>query len=205
MIEQNTVDGTDGTGIRIEGQGITLRDNTISGSVKRESRDADGVRFFGTAIRISGNTIRDISDDGYVPEESKPHTDCFQTFDDDSPVTYDVVISGNTCADVDAQCLIGTGSERGNEGVPAGVRSVVFEDNDCDIGGSQAVYLENYPNVEVRDNVLSGPNIYAGVKAQEGATDVVVTGNRVKSGVPPFEVDEGSMSGFVGERNVPLP
>ena len=117
VIERDTVDAADGTGIRIEGDRIAVRDNTVTGSVKKAAADADGIRFFGTALRITGNTVRDIRDDyPGLPEEEQPHTDCFETFDDDSPTTYDVVISRNVCANVDAQCLIGTANERGNAG-----------------------------------------------------------------------------------------
>jgi len=202
VIERNTVDGTDGTGIRIQGDRIAVRDNTVSGSVKKAASDADGIRFFGTALRITGNTVRDIKDDyPGLPEDERPHTDCFQTFDDDSPTTYDVVISGNTCTNVDAQCLIGTANERGNAGVPAGVRSIIFADNRCEVEGSQAVYLEKYGNVEVRGNVLLGPFLYAGVKAFDHSTGVSVIDNRVRTGVPPVEVDGSSMPGFVESGN----
>lgn len=205
VIERNTVDGTDGTGIRVQGDRITVRDNTVTGSVKKAATDADGIRFFGTALRITGNTVRDIKE--YYPELSKddwPHPDCFQTFDDDSPTTYDVVISGNTCTNVDAQCLIGTADERGNAGVPAGVRSIIFQGNRCDVEGSQAVYLEKYGNVEVRDNELLGDFLYAGVKAIDDSRDVAVIDNRVRVGVPPVEVDDSSMSGFVKRGNTAI-
>jgi hypothetical protein len=38
----------------VEGDRITVRRNTVSGSVRREASDADGMRFFGTAVRITG-------------------------------------------------------------------------------------------------------------------------------------------------------
>ena len=205
VIERNTVDAADGTGIRIEGDRIAVRGNTVTGSVRKAASDADGIRFFGTALRIIGNTVRDITDDyPGLPEEQRPHTDCFQTFDDYSPTTYDVVISGNTCTNVGVQCLIGTANERGNAGVPAGVRSIIFEGNRCDVGGSQAVYLEKYGNVEVRDNELLGDFLYAGVKAIDDSRDVVVIHNRVRVGVPPAYVDASSMSGFVESGNTAI-
>jgi hypothetical protein len=205
VIERNTVDATEGRGIGIDGVRFALRDNTVTGSVKKAAGDADGIRFFGTALRITGNTVRDIKDDyPGLSEEERPHTDCFQTFDDDSPTTYDVLISQNVCTNVDAQCLIGTANERGNAGVPAGVRSIIFEGNRCDVEGSQAVYLERYGNVEVRDNELLGDFLYAGVKAQDDSGDVAVIDNRVQVGVPPFEVDYSSMSGFVESGNAAI-
>jgi hypothetical protein len=205
VIERNTVDAADGTGIRIEGDRIAVRDNTVTGSVKKAASDADGIRFFGTALRITGNTVRDIKDDyPGLPEAEQPHTDCFQTFDNDSPTTHDVVISRNNCTNVDAQCLIGTANERGNAGVPAGARSIMFEGNRCEVGGSQAVYLEKYGNVEVRDNELLGDFLYAGVKAIDDSRDVAVIHNRVRVGVPPVYVDASSMSGFVESGNTAI-
>jgi hypothetical protein len=209
LIEQNVVDGTDGTGIWIEGERIVVRANTVSGSVARESGDADGIRFFGTGLRINGNTVRDIDAAGYEdrPEDDRPHTDCFQTFDDSSPTTYDVVISGNTCTDVGYQCLVATGFERGNAGVPDGERAIVFVGNRCETSGptaTQSVYLENYGNVEVRDNDLLGDSITAGVRAKEDSENVAVIDNRVPPGVLPFDIDDSSRPGFVAAGNVTL-
>lgn len=190
VIESNMVDGTDGTGIRVEGDRITVRDNEVSGSVRREASDADGMRFFGTAIRITGNTVRDISEKGYPPDEA-PHTDCFQTYDSDAPPTYDVVISDNRCERVDVQCLIATG-ERGNPGVPNGVRSIIFRDNFCNVGGSQAVLLENYPHADVRGNTIMGPNLYRGVYISSGSKDTVVADNVLHGDKDVLESDEQS-------------
>jgi parallel beta-helix repeat protein len=202
VIESNRVDGTDGTGIMVIGTRITVRGNTVSGSVRKQASDADGMRFFGTAIRISGNTVRDISEKGY-PADDAPHTDCFQTYDSGSPPTYDVVISDNTCERVDVQCLIAT-AEHGNPGVPPGVRAIIFRNNTCDVGGSQAVNLDGYPHVDVISNTISGPNLYRGVYLANGATDATVTGNVVRGQQDVFEADESSEPGrAANNRNQP--
>lgn len=190
VIDSNVVDGTDGTGVRVEGDRITVSHNQVSGSVRRTASDADGVRFFGTDIRISDNTVRDISDRGY-PSDEAPHTDCFQTYDSDAPPTYGVVISGNRCERVDVQCLIATG-ERGNPGVPDGVRAIVFENNICDVGGSQAVNVEDYPHVEIRGNTISGPNLYRGIYLSSGSVDSAVLDNVLVGDKAVFEADEES-------------
>lgn len=190
VLESNMVDGSDGTGIWVEGERITVRANTVSSSVSREASDADGMRFFGNAIRITENIIRDISAKGY-PEDEAPHTDCFQTYDSDAPPTYDVVISNNRCERVDVQCLISTG-KYGNPGVPPGARSIVFADNFCDVGGSQAVMVEGYPHVEVRGNTITGPNLYRGIYLSNGSTDSAVIDNVMLVNRPVFEADEES-------------
>ncbi|MHA6795975.1 right-handed parallel beta-helix repeat-containing protein [Pseudonocardia bannensis] len=197
VIERNEVTGADGAGIYIVGEQITVNGNTISGSVAL-SRDADGIRFFGTGLRIVNNVIRDIKDDGY-PSGDRPHTDCFQTYDNDSPPTYDVIIAGNRCTNVDHQCLIATGDERRNSGTPDGVRTIVFEDNTCEVEGSQAVLLRGYPHVSVRNNSLNAT--YHGVVLTEGSTDVTVIGNEVGGGAQIYYLDSDSEPDFREARN----
>lgn len=104
------------------------------------------MRFYGSGHRITDNTISDISAEGY---HSPPHPDCFQTLDNSKPPTFDVVISGNTCRNVDAQCLIATGDQDGNRGAPAGVPSITFAGNMCANNGAQAVNVRHWPNVVV--------------------------------------------------------
>jgi parallel beta-helix repeat protein len=190
MIESNTVDRSDGSGIVVQGKRITVRGNTVSGSVRKEASDADGMRFFGDSIQITGNTIRDISEKGY-PEGEAPHTDCFQTYDSGSPPTYNVVIADNRCERVDVQCLIAT-AENGNSGTPPGVRSIIFRNNTCNVGGAQAVNLDGYPHVDVIGNTISGPHMYRGVYLSNGAKDASVVGNTVLGPQDVFEADEDS-------------
>lgn len=189
-IDSNVVDGTDGTGIWVSGERITVRRNTVSGSVRREAADADGVRFFGTGIRITENTVHDISATGY-PAGQAPHPDCFQTYTTNAPPTYDVLISGNRCQRVDEQCLIAAG-RYGDPGVPAGHRSITFTDNFCDVGGAQAVSLRGYPHVDIGDNTIGGPNLYRGVDLSDGSVDGAVTDNVMLVDRPVFEADTTS-------------
>ncbi|MGH8918923.1 MAG: right-handed parallel beta-helix repeat-containing protein, partial [Actinomycetes bacterium] len=98
LIESNTVQHAAAAGIFLNGQRITVRANLISATTAGDEGDADGVRFFGTGHRIISNTIRDISVSGYPVS---PHPDCFQTFDTARPSTFDVVIVGNACQNVD--------------------------------------------------------------------------------------------------------
>jgi len=98
------------------------------------------MRFFGINMKLLNNNVHDISH-GAIRPGRKPHTDCFQTFDSDSPLTYGVIIQHNQCVNVDAQCLIASGTERHNAGVPKGQVAIQFLDNYCQSGANQAVYL----------------------------------------------------------------
>lgn len=180
-------------GIYLLGTRITADANTVSGTIPHDNGDADGIRFFGDGHRITGNVIRDISAAGYA---DPPHPDCFQTFDNSRPPTFDIVISGNTCRDVDAQCLIATGDERGNAGAPAGVPSIVFTRNTCAVDGAQAVNLRSWPNVELRENRLAGPNLLRGILIVEGSTGCAAIRNSTAGDVPTVEIDESSRPGF---------
>lgn len=194
-VESTTVQGVDGVGIVVEGSRVTVRDNDVSGSIAARSGDADGIRFFGDGHRITGNVVHDISAEGY-PEDEEPHTDCFQTFDDDRPPTHDVEVSGNTCRDVDVHCLIATGDERANAGAPDDVASIRFTGNTCDVGGAQAVLLRSFPAVEVTGNAFAGAQ-YRAVMVTQGSTGTLVADNRFADGLRPFEVDDESRPGSV--------
>ncbi|MGH3751900.1 MAG: right-handed parallel beta-helix repeat-containing protein [Pseudonocardiaceae bacterium] len=201
IIESNIVQRADGTGIYLIGKQITVRGNTVSESVLRTLGDADGIRFFGAGHRLIGNTIKDIKASGYRDEG--PHTDCFQTFNTASdPPTYDVVIADNVCTNVDVQCLIATAKEGGAQGAPAGQTAIIFERNTCSVNGAQAVLLENFPHVIVRDNRFSGPGSRA-VQLNRGSTDCAVIGNTVTGRMRPFEIDRQSRPGFQEAGNTP--
>ncbi len=199
FIESNTVQRADGTGIYLAGERITVRNNTVSESVLRTQDDADGIRFFGVGHRLTGNTIKDIKASGY--DRGGPHTDCFQTYNNATdPATYDIVIADNNCTNVDVQCLIATAKEGGARSAPEGRTAIVFERNTCSVNGSQAVLLENFPHVIVRDNRFSGRGSRA-VQLSMGSTGCSVVGNAVTGGMRPFEIDRPSRPGFQAADN----
>jgi hypothetical protein len=200
IIDSNTVTHAATSGIWISGQRIEVSHNTISGTVARDNGDADGMRFFGTGHRITDNTIMDISANGYV---NPPHPDCFQTYDDNSQPTFDVVIAGNTCRNVDAQCLIATGDQHGNGAAPTGGPSISFIGNTCASNGAQAVNLRHWPNVEIRENRISGPNLNRGIIISDGSAGCVVIGNTTDGGRPTVDIDGSSQSGSHVEHNSP--
>jgi hypothetical protein len=198
IVESNTVWRADGTGIVIDGDRSLVRDNTVSESVMRTKGDADGIRFFGTGLRLLGNTIKNIKATNYPPGQG-PHTDCFQTYDTrDTRTISDVVIADNVCQNVDVQCLIATSKDRAV--VPNGVTTILFEHNNCSVNGSQGILLEQFPNVVIRDNIIEGPQ-YRAMLVAKGSTGVTVVGNTVVGDIPPFEIDDESKPGFHAEGN----
>jgi parallel beta-helix repeat protein len=201
-IESNTVQRSDGTGIWFSGERVTVRNNTVSESILRTGGDADGIRFFGKGHRLTGNTIKDIKASGYGDDpRGGPHTDCFQTFNTASnPPTYDVIIADNTCTNVDVQCLIATANERGAQSTPAGQTAITFERNTCQVNGSQAVLLENFPRVIVRGNHFSGPSSRA-VQLNRGSTDCAVIDNTVTGRMLPYQIDQQSRPGLQESGN----
>ena len=201
-IESNTVQHATTIGIYLLGQSITANANTVRGTVPYNNGDADGIRFFGNGHRITNNTIRDISAEGYVDPS---HPDCFQTFDNSRPPTFDIVLSGNNCHNVDAQCLIATGDERGNSGAPASSASIIFRGNTCAVNGAQAVNLRRWARVEVRDNRFSGPNLLRAILIVNNSTSCSVINNAVAGEVPLVEIDESSRPGFHQEGNRSTP
>jgi hypothetical protein len=195
VIEDNTVVGADGSGILVMGDRAVVRGNSVSGSVRREASDADGIRFFGSDVQIRDNTVFDITADGY-PAGTEPHTDCFQTFDDSRPPTVDAVIADNVCRNVDAQCLIATADEAGEQGDVGRSRGIEFAGNQCEVQGAQAVLARYFPDVVVRDNSFAGAGLASAAVFRESSTGGRFADNTVPEGVQPFEVDASSRDGF---------
>lgn len=197
LIEDNTVVRADGTGIIVEGQRITVRGNDISHSERRKADDADGIRFFGTGVQLVGNTVHDITDAGYTSDP--PHTDCFQTYDNNRPPTVDAVISDNVCRNVDHQCLIATAEESGHSSAVGRSHGILFTRNDCQVGASQAVLVQWFPGVAVRDNRLGGAHLARGAIFLDGSTGGEFRADTVPAHVRPWEVDASSRPGFTSD------
>jgi hypothetical protein len=195
VIEDNEV--VDGSGILVMGDRSVVRGNSVSASVRREASDADGIRFFGEGVEIRGNTVFDIKATGYPPG-TEPHTDCFQTFDNSRPPTVGAVIADNVCRNVDAQCLIATADEAGEEGDVGRSRGIEFTGNECEVQGAQAVLARFFPDVVVRGNTFAGPGLASAAVFRESSTGGVFVENTVPAGVRPFEVDGSSRDGFSG-------
>lgn len=194
--ERNTVERADGSGMRLSGTGITASGNTVRGSVRRLANDADGIRFFGSGIRLLDNEVADISARGYGADA--PHTDCFQTYDNGAGPTTDVVIAGNHCRNVDVQCLIATAEEAGTSGRLGRSHGIEFTGNTCEVGGAQAVLVQWFPDVHVRDNTLAATD--RGAYFGNGSTGGEFVRNTVRARET-YQVDESSRAGFRDEGN----
>ncbi|MGH3883473.1 MAG: right-handed parallel beta-helix repeat-containing protein [Pseudonocardiaceae bacterium] len=205
-IESNTVQHVAAIGISVNGQRVTVRRNLVTGTVAGDGGDADGVLFFGNGHRIISNTIRNISASG---DPTPPHPDCFQTFDTGRPATFDIEIVGNACQNIDEHCLIATGDEGGNGDAPADSRSITFTGNTCAVNGEQAVNLRRWPNVDLRKNELSGPNLKRGILISHGSTGCAVRNNTVQNNtaagdIPVFDIDDASRPGFRDQDKSPF-
>lgn len=202
VIDANAVVHADGSGILASGQRITVSGNFVTGSVRiGDTGDADGIRFFGSGLRITGNTITSISNQGYGPHP--PHPDCFQTFDNGGkPPTTDVVISGNDCTGVAAQCLIATAEEAGGSHTVGRSHTIDFVGNRCSVGADQAVLVEWFPGVRVRESVITGPTLRSGAHFADGSTGGEVSGDTILGATHPYTVDASSQEGFHASGNV---
>jgi parallel beta helix pectate lyase-like protein len=188
------VRGADGTGIIVAGRRILVEGNNVSRSVALNSDDADGMRFFGSEITFRGNFIHDISDRGY-PKSKDPHTDCFQTFDNDKPTTTNVLIEDNICDNVDHQCLIATALGKESAGIK-------FRNNICNNNGSQGVYIRNYRSVEVVNNLFLPSIKYFAVKAEQESATITIANNVFVGQFWPYDIDESSRAGLTADYNL---
>jgi hypothetical protein len=195
VISHNTIRDADGAGILVAGKRILVEYNDVAGSVKNRASDADGIRFFGSRITIRGNYVHDISDRGY-PKGDNPHTDCFQTFDNGKPSTYDVIIEGNVCDNVDHQCLIASASDRRTSGL------IIFRNNICRNNGSQGVYLLDFPSAQITNNLFLPSIAYFGVVLRSGSANTVIVNNVFIGSIGPYHADESSRSGLRADYNL---
>jgi hypothetical protein len=194
VVEDNTVVRADGSGIIVEGERITVRGNEVRESERRDAGDADGIRFFGTDVQLLDNVVRDIKDDGYSGEP--PHTDCFQTYDNSRLPTVNAVVADNVCRNVDHQCLIATAEEAGSADQIGRSRGLLFTGNECQVEGSQAVLVQWFPDVSVRENTFEGEFLDRAAIFLDGSTGAEFLENTVPEDVYPWQLDDSSGGGF---------
>jgi nitrous oxidase accessory protein NosD len=195
VIANNTVRGANGTGIIVFGRRILVENNDVAGSIMVDGIDADGIRFFGSDIIIRGNYIHDIYDRGYPPDEG-PHTDCFQTFDDDKPPTVSVTIENNVCHNVDHQCLIAEGVTLRQSS------SIIFRNNICNNNGSQAIFARQFPKITITNNLFLDSMVYHGIFLESESTDVLIGNNVFVGKYRPYIADPSSLPGLVADYNL---
>jgi hypothetical protein len=166
--------GAESTGIRASGENVTVQDNKIT-QVKYDGDDVDGIRFFGNGAKILRNHVYDLE----ANEIEDSHVDCMQTFATSGPGSENVVIQGNRCEDIRAQCLMAEGpNDEGGSGKGVS-RNWLFEGNYCDANAkAQSVALEDIQNVTIRGNEMVGKATKA-FALGKGTTGVVVQDNKI--------------------------
>lgn len=179
-------------GILMEGNNITMQNNKVS---RPTGGDYDGLRFFGNNLKILNNRISDID-----PGGSGAHADCMQTFQNDTPSSKNVVISGNRCERVDNMCLMAEGpGDLGDGGAGEGESSNwTFSNNYCDTNASQALMIEAVQNVTVTGNNIVG-KVDKAFAFDIGSTGAKVASNKIAPGIG-YEVgmDSSSRKGYQG-------
>ena len=168
-------DGANSTGIWSSGSQVTIRDNTIT-RVRWTGDDVDGIRFFGDGTRILRNTVTNLEGTAHVGDS---HVDCIQTYATSRPGSSDVVIQGNRCEGIRAQCLMAEGpNDEG--GSRTGVsRHWVFDGNYCDsYAAAQSVALEDIQDVTISNNEMVGEGNKAFALGRD-STGATVRDNRI--------------------------
>jgi len=150
VIQGFTSSGADSTGISVSGTNVTVADNVVT-QVRYTGEDVDGIRFFGDRIQLLRNRVHDLE----ANDIEDSHVDCMQTFATSGPGSQDVLIQGNRCEGIRAQCLMAEGpNDEGGSGQGVS-RNWLFADNYCDANAkAQSVALEDIQNVTIRGNQM---------------------------------------------------
>jgi pectate lyase len=194
-------------GAKLQGNNIVFRNNTIKHPVNAGD-DTDGIRFFGDHIQILHNWISDVRDGADCTMDDGcgdgPHPDCFQTFYSQQYATSsDIVIDGNRCEQVAAQCLIAEGPNLPEDGIagPGESTDWTFSNNYCDDDAAQALMIRDIKNVSITDNDFEGTNNKA-IALSDGSTGAHVSGNTVNPRIPKLITfdDDNEASGYSGPQ-----
>jgi hypothetical protein len=170
-------DGAESTGIVGSGKNVTIQDNKIT-QVSHTDDDVDGIRFFGDGARVLHNHVYDLE----ANDVEDSHVDCMQTFATSGPGSSDVVIQGNRCEDIRAQCLMAEGpDDEGGSGEGVS-RRWLFDGNYCDANArAQSVALEDIQDVTISNNEMVGRGNKA-FALGKNSTGIVVRDNTIGPG-----------------------
>jgi hypothetical protein len=171
-------EGADSTGIWASGENVTVQDNVVTG-VRWNGDDVDGIRFFGDGFKVLHNTVRELEGTSDIGDS---HVDCMQTYATSQPGSSDVVIQGNRCEGIRAQCLMAEGpNDDGGSGEGVS-ENWLFDGNYCDSNAkAQSVALEDIQNVTISNNQMVGKGNKA-FALGEDSTGTVVRDNRIGPG-----------------------
>jgi hypothetical protein len=177
VVEGFVSKGADSTGIVAVGENITVRHNEIT-EVNYDGDDVDAIRFFGDGAQVLNNHVYDL--EGSDVEDS--HVDCIQTFAVELPGSSNVVIQGNRCEDIRAQCLMAEGpNDEGGSGEGVS-RNWLFDGNYCESHAeAQSVALEDIQDVTISNNEMAGEGNKAFALGKD-STGVIVRDNRIGPG-----------------------
>ncbi len=88
------------TGIFASGENVVVQDNVVT-QVNWVGEDVDAIRFFGNGVQILHNPVDDLEGSD---ESGESHVDGIQTSATSGPGSSNVVIQGNRCEGIRAQC-----------------------------------------------------------------------------------------------------
>jgi hypothetical protein len=147
--------------------------------VRYTRTDVDGLRFFGDGARVLHNLVRDLEG---ADDIGDVHVDCLQSFATSREGSEDVVVQGNRCEDIRAQCLMAEGPNVADGSGEGMSRNWLFQDNYCDAHAkAQSVAFQDVQNVTITDNERAGEANKAFALGQ-GSTGAVVRNNKIGSG-----------------------
>jgi hypothetical protein len=171
-------DGAKDTGIWAAGDNVTIQDNTIT-QVEYTQNDVDAMRFFGNNARVLHNSVHDLE----ANDVEDSHVDCMQTFATSRPGSQNVVIQGNRCEDIRAQCLMAEGPSV-KDGSGDGVsRNWLFEGNYCDAHAkAQSVSIQDIQDVKISRNKMVGKASKAFALGQDSTNVVITDDNEIGPG-----------------------
>jgi parallel beta helix pectate lyase-like protein len=185
--------------IWMKGTGITVEDNTVRHPT---GDDFDGIRFFGTDLKILHNTITDIA-----PDDSQAHADCMQSFatgtnsvTPNTGPTQHVLIDGNRCEHIDNQCLIVEGpfSSAGDGSRASVTTDIRYTNNYCEAHASQAVWLDDVRNAVLENNEIDGSMVKA-FGVANNSSGATVGGNKISPDIDnEISMDDSSTFNYHG-------
>ncbi|MBV9315653.1 MAG: right-handed parallel beta-helix repeat-containing protein [Pseudonocardia sp.] len=192
VVDGFVAEGAQAPGISVTGNGITVRNNTIT---RPTGGDGDGLRFFGNHIAIVHNTI------GQTGGCGRCHADCMQTFTSGAPSSQYVRIEANRCEKIANLCLMAEGpGDVGDGGGGNGTSADwTLSNNYCEFGGNQGYMIEAVQNVAVTNNEFTGKGDKA-VGLDIGSTGAKVGGNKLNGVRHEVGMDNSSKPGYQGPK-----
>ena len=161
------------TGIFASGENVVVQDNVVT-QVNWVGEDVDAIRFFGNGVQILHNTVYDLEGSDDIGES---HVDCIQTYATSGPGSSNVVIQGNRCEGIRAQCLMAEGpNDEGGSGEGVS-RNWLFDGNYCEANAkAQSVAFEDIQDVVISNNTMAGEGNKA-IALGKNSTGIIVRDN----------------------------